>query len=72
MKFARKVEFTIKSGHEKELNTILESKVIPMLQKQKGFQDEVLLTHGRQATAISLWDTRAPTRRPTRRRRTPR
>lgn len=59
MRFARKVEFTIKTGQEKEFNKVLETKVIPVLQKQKGFQDELLLTSGRQATAISLWDTRA-------------
>lgn len=58
MRFARKVNFMIRSGQEKELKEIFETKVIGMLQKQTGFQDELLLTHGRQATAISLWDTR--------------
>lgn len=59
MRFARKVEFNVKVGQEKELNHVFESKIMPVLQKQKGFQDEFLLIQGRQATAISLWDTKA-------------
>ncbi len=58
MRFARKVDFTIKSGQEKEFTRFFESKIAPILQKQKGFQDELVLTAGHQATAISLWDTR--------------
>ena len=59
MRFARKVDFTIKSGQEREFPRVFESKIVPILQKQKGYQDALLLTDGRQATAISLWDTRA-------------
>ncbi len=58
MRFARKVEFSIKSGQENEFNKIIETKIIPILQKQKGFQDALVLIHGREATGISLWDTR--------------
>ncbi len=58
MRFARKVECSIKSGQEQEFNKIIEAKILPILQKQKGFQDVLLLTHGGEATGISLWDTR--------------
>jgi hypothetical protein len=58
MPFARKVEFTIRSGQERQFKTVFQTKILPILQKQKGFQDELVLTHGRDATAISLWDTR--------------
>jgi heme-degrading monooxygenase HmoA len=58
MRYARRVDFNLKTGQEKEFNQILETKIVPMLQKQKGFQDELVLTAGRQVTAISLWDTR--------------
>ena len=58
MRYARKVEFNLKSGQEKEFSRIFESKVVPVLQKQKGFHDELVVTSGRQATAISMWDTR--------------
>ena len=57
MRFARKVECSIKRGQEQEFNRIIEAKVLPILQKQKGFQDMLVLTHGREATGISLWDT---------------
>lgn len=59
MRFARKVDFTIRNGQEKEFNRIFESEVLGMLKKQKGFQDEFVLTNGHRATAISLWDTKA-------------
>ncbi len=58
MRYARRVDFNIKSGQEKEFTKVFESKVVPMLQKQKGFQDELVLTAGHQVTAISIWDTR--------------
>ncbi|MHC4108205.1 MAG: hypothetical protein ACYSTY_09000 [Planctomycetota bacterium] len=58
MRFARKVEFSIKSGHEQELIRIIEAEVLPILQKQTGFQDVLVMTHGREVTAISLWDNR--------------
>lgn len=58
MRYARKVDFNLKLGQEKEFTKILESKVIPVLEKQKGFQDEFILTSGRQVTAISMWDTK--------------
>ena len=58
MRYARKVDFYIKSGQEKEFDRIFESKIVPILQQQKGFQDELVLTAGRQVTAISLWETR--------------
>ncbi len=59
MRFARKVEFSIKSGQEQEFNKIIEAKILPILQKQKGFQDALVLIHGLETTAISLWETRS-------------
>ena len=59
MRFARKVEFSIKSGQEQEFNKVTEAKILPILQKQKGFQDMLVLIHGLEATGISLWDTRS-------------
>ncbi len=58
MRFARKIEFSIKRGQEQEFNKIIEAKILPILQKQKGFQDAFVLIQGREATGISLWDTR--------------
>ncbi len=58
MKYARRVDFNLKAGQINEFNRIFEDKVVPMLQKQKGFQDELVLTTANQVSAISLWDTR--------------
>jgi hypothetical protein len=41
-----------------ELTQRLEKEIIPLLRKQKGFQDEItfVATSGTEAFAISLWD----------------
>jgi heme-degrading monooxygenase HmoA len=38
----------------------MESQVIPLLRKQKGFRDELTLlsSNGNEATAISIWDSK--------------
>ncbi len=48
----------LKPNSSKELTQKLEKEIIPMLRKQKGFQDEItfLSTGGTKAFGISLWD----------------
>src|ERR1700739_1372431 len=58
MRFARNVQFQVKSGKETELNTLFEKEVLPMLRKQEGFQEEVTLVNPKGAHFISLWDNR--------------
>jgi quinol monooxygenase YgiN len=58
MQFARNVHFQIKSGKETELNNLFEKEVLPILRKQKGFQEEVTLVNPKGAHFISLWDNR--------------
>jgi hypothetical protein len=58
MRFARNVQFQVKSGKETELNNLFEKEVLPMLRKQNGFQEEVTLLNPKGAHFISLWDTR--------------
>lgn len=58
MRFARNVQFQIKSGKETELNNLFEKEVLPMLRKQEGFQEEVTLVNPKGANFISLWDNR--------------
>jgi heme-degrading monooxygenase HmoA len=43
-----------------EFNRTLESEVIPLLKKHKGFRDEVVLTapDGAEAVGISFWDNK--------------
>ncbi|MEP6600820.1 MAG: hypothetical protein ABJB49_03305 [Nitrospirota bacterium] len=57
---ARNVTIRLKANSVAEFNRTLEKEIIPLLQKQKGFQDEITFTvpGGREALAISFWDKR--------------
>ena len=56
--YARRVSMQLKANSTAELTQKLEKEVIPMLRKQKGFQDEIsfVATGGTKAFGISLWD----------------
>src|SRR5437879_10616971 len=56
--FARTVTINLKADSSAEFTRTLESQVIPLLRKQKGFRDEVTLLapRGTEAVAISFWD----------------
>ena len=57
--FARKVNMHLKPNSVAELTQRLEKDILPLLRKQKGFQDEITFVDqsGREAFAISLWET---------------
>ncbi len=56
--FARHVTMQLKSNSLSEFNRILEKEVIPLLQRQKGFRDELVLIApgGNEVTGISIWE----------------
>jgi hypothetical protein len=56
--FARRVYMHLKPNSVAEFTERLEKNVIPLLRKQKGFQDEITFVGqgGTEAFAISLWD----------------
>ncbi len=56
--FARSVSIRLKSNSVAELNRLIETEALPLLRKQKGFQDEITLVApgGAEAVAISLWE----------------
>ena len=56
--FARTVSFHIKPGRAGEFTRLLDQDIIPVLRKQKGFQDEIafVAAGGADAVGISLWD----------------
>ena len=58
--FARSVTIRLKSNSVAEFNKTLEKEVLPLLQKQRGFQDEISLvaSNGTEAVGISLWDNK--------------
>ena len=55
---ARSVSFQLKPGRAAEFTKVFDKDIIPMLRKQKGFQDEIALVAegGRDAVGISVWD----------------
>jgi hypothetical protein len=57
--FARRVYLHLKPNSVAELTQRLEKEIIPLLRKQKGFQDEITFVSqsGKEAFGISLWDS---------------
>jgi hypothetical protein len=57
--FARKVSLQLKPEMLADFTSIFEKEVIPLLQKQQGFKDEITFAVPRSTDvlAISLWDT---------------
>jgi len=56
--YARNVSLRLKPNSVAEFTRTLDKEVIPLLRKQKGFQDEItfVTTGGLEAIGISLWD----------------
>ena len=56
--FARSVTIRLKSNSVSEFNSTMEKDILPLLQKQKGFRDEISLvaSNGSEGVGISLWD----------------
>lgn len=58
--FARNVSVHLKPAMLNDYNKTFTAEVLPLLRKQKGFQDEISFCNpsSLDVTAISLWDTR--------------
>jgi heme-degrading monooxygenase HmoA len=58
--YARRVSLHLKPNSVSEFTQKLEKDVIPMLRKQKGFQDEITFVTptGKEAFGVSLWDNK--------------
>ena len=59
--FTRLVELKAKPGKTNELCSAATEKVLPILKKQQGFQDEIVLvsnTDANQVRALSFWNRR--------------
>jgi len=56
--FARSVSIRLKNNGVAEFTRLIEKDALPVLRKQKGFQDELtfVVPGGGEAVAISLWD----------------
>ena len=58
--YARKVSMNLKPNSAAEFTQKLEKEIIPILQKQKGFKDEIaFIVPGKtEAIGVSLWDNK--------------
>ncbi len=58
--FGRRVSMQLKSNSNAEFTQRIEKDILPLLRKQKGFQDEItfVVPGGTEAFGISLWDNR--------------
>jgi hypothetical protein len=56
--FARHITLLLRPNVAKELTVTFEKEILPLLKKQKGFVDELLLVtpEKKQVVAISLWE----------------
>ena len=56
--FARSVSFHLKPGGAAQFTQLFDQDIIPVLRKQKGFQDEIAFVapDGAEAVGISMWD----------------
>jgi hypothetical protein len=59
--FARNVSFHLKSNMLSDYTRTFDNDILPLLRKQNGFRDEITFSGpgGIDATAISLWDSKA-------------
>lgn len=58
--YARQVTMELKPNTRADLTKKVETEIIPLLRKQKGFQDEIFFSNptSNHAIAVSLWDTK--------------
>ena len=58
--YARRVSVELKPNTQADFTNKLQAEIIPLLRKQKGFLDEITFVNaaGKEAFAVSLWDTK--------------
>ncbi len=56
--FARNVSIKLKPNTLSEFLKTMENEIVPLLRKQKGFQEEMTLSvpGGKEVVAVSFWD----------------
>jgi heme-degrading monooxygenase HmoA len=53
---ARSIRFDIAPNRNEEFHTLFRDEVLPILKKQDGFRDELLLVQDQHVLAISVWN----------------
>lgn len=55
-RIARSVRFDIATDKNEQFHTIFRNEILPMLKKQDGFKEEMLLVKDQHVLAISVWN----------------
>jgi len=58
MSFARNVCFTVRNGKVDEFNRLMNSEILPLVKKEKGFCQDLTLLNGNIGMSTSVWDDR--------------
>jgi heme-degrading monooxygenase HmoA len=58
--YARQLSMELKPNSRKDFTRKIEAEILPLLRKQKGFQDGITFVNplGKDAFAVSLWDSK--------------
>ena len=59
--YARNVTFRIKANTQSDYTHTFENQILPLLQKQKGFKEEITLCNpgSQDVVSISLWENKS-------------
>ena len=59
--YARNVSFRVKANMQSDYTHTVENQILPLLQKQKGFKEEITLCNpgSQDAVSISLWEQKS-------------
>jgi hypothetical protein len=59
MNYARSVHFSLKNGKVEEFNRLMQTEVLPLLNNEHGFRQNLTLLGGKTGMSISVWEDRA-------------
>ena len=59
MNYARNVHFTLKSGKAEEFNRLMHAEVLPLMNNENGFRQNLTVLGGNTGMSISVWEDRA-------------
>ena len=58
MSFARNVCFTVRNGKVDEFSRLMNSEILPLVKKEKGFCQDLTILNGNIGMSTSVWDDR--------------
>ena len=58
--YARNISFRLKNNMQSDYTRTFENEILPLLRKQKGFKDEIMLCNSgsQDAVSVSLWESK--------------